>query len=671
MRPTPDACRVLLLVLLVVATPTAVAGQPDGPRPEPTPDDLERFFDGAMATAMAAHDVSGATVSVVADGEVAFAKGYGAADRANGTPVRADRTLFRVGSVSKLFAWTAVAQRVEAGSLDRDADVNRYLDFEVPATFEEPVTLDHLVTHTAGFEDRYRGTIVEDRDYLRPLGEELAANVPARVRPPGELAAYSNYGAALAGYVVQRDAGVPFEEYVDSEIFEPLGMANSTFRQPVPDALDGRLSTGYTYRDGAYEPGAFEYVGIPPAGSMSATATDVAQFMLAFLGDGSYEGGRILEPASVSEMLDRQFAHDPGLNGMAFGFYEMDRNGVRVVGHGGDTQRFHSLLALVPDADVGLFLSTNTAGGAALRQDVFGAFVDRYFPGDADAGGAEAPTGTVAPVVADGGESVAETDGDDAGSATVNATATDATAADLDRFAGTYRPTRTVYTTWEKVATVGSDLSVSVRPDGTLVTSGLMGSNAQRWAPAGETHFTRVDGEGALAFRTDAAGRPTHLFLSDRPPVAYVRVGATDAIGFHVALLGLSVLLFLSAVVAWPSLRLWRWRTGGEPPARRARLARWTAGLASLLAIGFLAGLVAVLAGTTALTTGPTALLRGVLVVGALAVVAGIATIGFAGFAWRRGFWSRVGRVHYSLVALAALAFGWLLWYWNLLGFQF
>ncbi|KYH26981.1 beta-lactamase/D-alanine carboxypeptidase [Halalkalicoccus paucihalophilus] len=229
-------------------------------------------------------------------------------------------------------------QGVERGELDLGTDVNDYLaEVTIPEAYGEPVTLEHLDTHTPGFEERYRGTFVESPEDLRPLGETLADERPARVRPPGELASYSNYGAALAGHIVAEQAGTTFEEYVRENVFEPLDMERSTFAQPVPDGV-GEVSKGYRYRNGEFVEGEFEYVGIPPAGSMSASATDMARFMLAHLNDGAFDGGRILESETVEAMHRRRFAHDERVDGICYGFYETSHGEERAIGHGGDTQ---------------------------------------------------------------------------------------------------------------------------------------------------------------------------------------------------------------------------------------------------------------------------------------------------------------------------------------------
>jgi CubicO group peptidase (beta-lactamase class C family) len=301
------------------------------PSPLPTglsdPRELATFLNGVLSVQLADDHIPGATVSVVKDGRLFLAQGYGSADLQAGTPVSAQTTLFRIGSVSKLFNATAVLQLVEQGKLNLHADVNTYLTtFHIPATYPQPITLAHLLTHTAGFEDRETGIYPATTGDLEPLGQWLAEHLPARVRPPGELTASSNYGFALAGYIVEQVSGMPYAQYVEQHLFQPLGMRESTFRQPLPANLLADLSQGYTYSNGVYTPGPFDVVQTAPAGAMSTTATDMAHFMLAQLQNGRFGTERILQAATAQEMQMQQFTNDPRVPGMAYGFPELNLN---------------------------------------------------------------------------------------------------------------------------------------------------------------------------------------------------------------------------------------------------------------------------------------------------------------------------------------------------------
>src|SRR5262249_32882019 len=151
-----------------------------------TPAEMESFIDGFMALQLREAPAAGATVAVVKDGQLFFAKGYGYADIDKRVPVDPEKTLFRPGSISKTFTWTAVMQLVEQGKLNLDRDVNTYLrEFKLPATFPAPVTLRNLMTHTAGFEDGAVGYLFKSSpSELVPIDQFLRAHVPTRVRPP-------------------------------------------------------------------------------------------------------------------------------------------------------------------------------------------------------------------------------------------------------------------------------------------------------------------------------------------------------------------------------------------------------------------------------------------------------------------------------------------------------
>lgn len=343
--------------------------------------DVEAWLDGYMPYALQRGDIAGAVVVVVKDGQVLLKKGYGFADVATRRPVDPDSTAFRPGSVSKLITWTAVMQQVEEGRIDLDRDINDYLDFKIPSFSGQPITMRNLMTHTPGFEDSLDNLIVMDPRAAPSLETFVKHRVPARIYPPGQVPAYSNYGVALAGYIVQRLSGVPFADYVDRRILAPLGMKQSSFHQPLPEALRPHVSRGYqraSARAEAYE------IAVGPAGNAASTGADMARFMIAHLRDGEYEGARILKEETARTMHDSSLVLvNPAVRHMALGFFRNDRNGHRIIGHDGDTWLFHSVLQLYPDDHVGLFLSVNSVGrdgGArALRTGLIDGFADRYF----------------------------------------------------------------------------------------------------------------------------------------------------------------------------------------------------------------------------------------------------------------------------------------------------
>ena len=316
------------------------------------PEEFETFLDPLVTELMDANHIPGAAITVVKDGQIFFAKGYGYADVERGTAATADTTIFRTGSLSKVFTWTAVMQLVEQGKLDLNTDVNTYLNhFQIPPTFGQPITLAHLMTHTAGFEDQITdGAIYVSADAYQPLEDFLTEKIPARIFPPGQVVAYSNYGAALAGEIVAEVSGEPFEQYIANHILEPLGMDHSTFLQPLPSEMIQNAAVGYDIDDkGVPHAGSFEFIQVQPAGALSATATDVAHFMIAHLQNGLFGDIRILQAASAQDMRRQHYAFNPQLPGMTRGFAEAYRNNIHFVFHPGSLERSSSLLALLPD----------------------------------------------------------------------------------------------------------------------------------------------------------------------------------------------------------------------------------------------------------------------------------------------------------------------------------
>jgi CubicO group peptidase (beta-lactamase class C family) len=619
---------VITLFSSMLLLPTVADGTGPTDRAE-----LEGFVDGAMRALMQSHRVPGGTISVVKDGEILFAKGYGYADVERRIPVDAETTMFRIASISKLFTWTALMQLVERGEVDLEKDVNAYLDFEIPPTFPQPITAKHLLTHTAGFEDRYRGLFTDGIEDLAPLGQILADNLPARVVPPGREAAYSNYGAALAGYIVERASGMPFARYVEEKIYAPLDMAHSTFREPVPAELEAHLATGYAYRNGAFEAQEFEYDPGIADGAMSSSAVDMARFMIAHLQDGRYGGQRILREQTARQMRRRIFTHDPRVAGMAYGFYEMDLNGQRGVGHGGDLLYHHSDLLLLPEHDFGVFVSFNSDSGTTARDEILAVLLDRYDPV-----APETPTGSPPGFQAR-----------------------------ASRYAGHYRSNRRPYETLEKAAFLPfGDVTVRVAEPGVLLVD-FMGETA-RLVEIEPLLFRVASGGTSLrsdrvAFREDPSGDITRAF--PEPTSTLHKLAWYETVTFHFALLGSCLVIFAAA-----SVSAIRRLLVARPGAPRARWRLWLIVALSAVNIAFLVGFGVMLFDSLDSALIPDSV--SYLLV--LPVAAALLTLGFVfllAWSWIEREGSGRERIFGSVFGLAAIAYLWFLDYWNLLGWHY
>jgi len=607
--------------------------------------DLESFMDGQMAAQKEEFKFTGAALSIVKDGEVLLSKGYGYSDPEERIPVDTERTLFRPGSTSKLFTWTAVMQLVEQGKIDLEADVNEYLDFEIPARVEglgqeaPPITMAHLMTHTPGFEDRGEGLFLLEKEKMEALGDHLRENIPARVFPPGEVMAYSNYGTALAGYIVERLSGQPFAEYVKQHIFDPLGMERTTFRQPPEEELGLPLKRAFGFFGGAYHEGSFEYIQAKPAGSMSSTASDMARFMIAHLQEGAYEGGRILEGETAREMHRQQFTHHPSLDGMTYGFIEATYNERRTIGHGGDTLLFHSGLYLLPEEELGLFV-TYSGGNFLARERLFQAFMDRYYPRE--------PT----PAFQKAGEA-----GEGA-----------------HQFLGEYHPNRRNFTTEEKLLGLMEAVRVGLTDDDHLMVN-YYGFPKQFVKVEPGVYTNRIT-EGTrllstLVFETDEAGR---TMLYPDGPMTYMKAPWYSTSLFNGALVGFSLLLLVGSTIGWAigsGRRLFRKQKTHSPGAAIA--ARWVGAVYTLLTLAFLVGLVGIISQVDPAFGVPTIFFEDppgveiVMMLPLLMAIAGAAVLVFAVLAWWKGFWRLGVCLHYTLFTAAALALLWVMHFWNLL----
>lgn len=560
----------------------SVSTVPKAPSPEAVPEltraDLEAWLDGYLPYALDNGDIAGAVVVVVKDGQVLLQKGYGYSDIEKRVPVDPAGTLFRPGSVSKLFTWTAVMQLVEQGKLDLDADLNQYIDFKIPPRDGKPITLRQAMTHTTGLEEQLRALITTRKEGITSLETALKYWVPERIHAPGATPAYSNYATALAGYIVQRVSGEPFDVYIARHIFQPLGMAHSSFSQPLQPALLAKMSKGYDKAsDGVAKD--YEFIGLAPAGSLAATGADMGRFMLAHLQDGAYGDARILKAETAQAMHSTGQASIGPLNRMMLGFYETSVNGHRAIAHGGDTTLFHSDLELFLDDGIGLYISMNSNGrdGATgvIRGVLSRSFADRYLPG---------PKG--------------------------RAPALDAAQAKLhtQQMVGHYESSRRPQSNFMSLVNMLGQVAVVANEDGTISVPLSMGTNGvpRKWREVSPYLWQDVDGSDRLAADV-VDGKVTRFTMEPYAPImVFERLSTWRSLSLPLLVASLSVLLL--TVLAWPVSALVRRYYGARYAlsgldARAHRLARFTA-LAVLLSIGGMLGFVAAMLNDLELT-GP------------------------------------------------------------------
>jgi CubicO group peptidase (beta-lactamase class C family) len=635
-----------------VPSATAVAPTSDTAAPaapvtahDLTEQDLHAYFDGLIPYALHRADMPGAVITVVKDGHILFAQGYGYADVKTKRPMIADRSLVRPGSVSKLFTWTSVMQLVAEHKLDLDRNINDYLDFKFPERFGKPITLRDCMTHSAGFEEVITDLTISDPKKLYPIDQYIKKHIPEEIFPPGKVVAYSNYATTVAGYIVQRVSGEPFDQYVADHIFAPLKMDHSTFEQPLPARLKPDMATGYGPSSEKVVP--FENVEAAPAGALSTTATDMARFMMAHLNHGSYDGGTILDPATEAEMQTHNHTLAPGLNGFNLGFYDENRNGHRIIGHAGDLNGFHSDLHLITDEGIGLFMSFNGTGeaGAAepVRVEIFRSFLDRYFP-------FTPPVEKTLPTAK----------------------------ADNAKVAGWYLASRRRESAL-RLFYAFTQSQVAINPDGTISIDALkdIAGNVKKWREVGPLLYREVGGQTHTKFVTDDTGNVSYWVSDDFLPVEeFQRVTGLGQMSWLRLFGGISMGVLLLTIVTWFGGWIVRRRFARplalEPRERSLRLAsRVGALLLLLLPLGWL-GFVILLTADEALAFGGLTpkLLFGLYCLGLLALLGAVAVVFHSGLRVLRGPGGLLVRTGEAVLGLVALYLIYAVLFYGLVNFQ-
>jgi CubicO group peptidase (beta-lactamase class C family) len=612
-----------------LALAAAAAGVEPAPGPR-GPREAEAFFDGAVPALMETFHVPGLVLSVVRDGELLLAKGYGLADVETQRAMDAERTIVRVASISKLVTATAAMQLVAAGKLDLHADVNAHLDgFTIEEAFGAPVTLHHLLTHTAGFDDRFLRSGRAFGAPLPPLGEYLAARMPRRVMPPGRVVSYSNHGIALVGHLVERASGQAFGDYVREHVFAPLGMTRSRFFLSVP--LDPEVAQPYFWSGGRQVPLGFDHTLLGPAAELNTTAADMAKFMLAHLQQGE---ARVLDAETERTMQAQHFSVHPKLTGWAYGFEEGSLHGQRTVGHGGDWRGFESLLLLFPELGWGVFASANGMFDAFGFYRAFQrAIADHYLP--------VPPAPRLAPPPD--------------------------FPARASRYTGSYVQNRRIRADFMKLGELLMYLDVEANEAGGLTLSAPGGRLDERLVEVEPDLFRFADEERYAHFFVEPDTGVEHLVLGSFLTLDRVRWWQSPRL---LALTGLAAALLLAGTLVGYGLGFAARRLAGAAPSPTPRAAR---AFGSVVAGLYLFGL-AVLAGELRPERFADLLIEvpGLLRVGFAAILlASLLSLALPVFAWRGprpGVHAPLARLHQVALAAAALLLAAQAAYWNLLG---
>lgn len=593
------------------------------------PQALESYLDEFIIKKMAEYHIPGLVIVMVKDGAVFISKGYGYANLEKKIPVKPDETVFRAGSVSKLFTATAAMQLHEQGKLDLNTNVNEYLKlFKLEENYPKPVTMADLLTHTAGFRGRAFGVLTRKESERRPLGEFLATNMPPRSLPPASVINYSNHGFYLAGHLVEVISGLPFDQYVADNILRRLGMNKSSFGRPAE--LLPFLAKGYSYRNGNHQVVPAEYP-IPlssPAGSLIATADDMARFMIAQLQGGHYGNQRILNESTCREMQKQQFTNDPRLPGACYGFYEYHDYNQRAILHDGDVSGFSSRLFLLPDRNLGFFVCNNT-GNSRLRMELTDHLLSHYFHTAEKIFPAETVAGTKT---------------------------------EAKRLAGSYRTLRLGLDSFDKLSYSGAVLKITEK-------------TVSSWIEVKPRLFQVPKSKTRIAFREDQKGNIQYLFFdAQQMPIAYEKLAwYENYLRFPHVWFGVFAIAFLCIGIIRPVFN--RIRARRKPLIKTSRLVRYTQSSVAIISgiyFIFIAGFTpAFLLSEEKIAFGVPRLISALLVLPVMNLVLTAAFIILFIMTWKDKYWDLKKRMYYTLVALIFIGFALYINYWNLLGFQY
>lgn len=590
--------------------------------------ELQILADWYFNEAMQNFHVPGAVIAIVKDNSILLKKGYGFSNLESHVTVSPEETRFRVGSITKLVTATAVMQLVERKQLNLEDKVNDYLQhFKIKNPFPHPVRVKHLLTHSAGFDHHQSGKHARNVRELKPLREFLKKQLPQIVFNPGEYVSYSNYGISLAGYLVEEISGQDFSQYVNENIFLPLEMSHSGFN--LPEDSESNLAVGYKFMDGYFHRFPVDYLNHVPAGALLTTAEDMAHFMIAHLQEGRYFEQRILQEATIEEMHRPQFRAHAQMPGWCYGFYEDIQNGQRAIMHSGFSRGFSSLLYLIPDEKIGIFMSGN-CNNSEIFQNFVRVFLDRYFP-------ASPPT--------------------------VQTVAPNASPDNYARFTGKYQFNNLPKFNIARLSNLlehRQEIRVYAEAGGILKV--YLPSGTKRILEVQPLLFKILDEEGYIAFRENDRGEITHMFIHSDKPLTLDKLTWWDAISFQLNFLRAFYVVFTLSIFLFLFFFL-----KNKPALKLPYLLGLLICTCNLL---FLFGLDEFFRSGT-LRYGVSTPLIVLLCLALISVVlsAGMPLITI--FILKTPRFSLLQKLHFSLFTFSTMLFISFLNYWNLIGFNF
>ncbi|MGF9905315.1 serine hydrolase domain-containing protein [Brevibacillus porteri] len=366
---------VLLVSCLMLIQPLSVVNA----RSPLTAPSIEQVVDPLMKNEMNNLHIPGAAIVITQGDRIIFRKGYGFADVEQQIPVDPERTVFRIGSVTKSLTATAAMQLVEQGKLSLREDLNTVVkDYKISNNRYGPITLHHLLTHTAGIDEK-----IYKRDNRQSVIPEFSTEtvnetlqMQETIFTPGSKFQYSNAGTGLLGSVIEQASGQSLHDYMRENIFRPLGMDSAELYLPQDRS---NLAKSYYYDGIGYQTIPYSGIIFPGSGAANMTPVDFAPYMIAHLSGGSYNGTSLLKPETVQLMHAQQFAAHKRMHGIGYGFFKGEtKSGIPTLWANGGIDGFISKMVLIPSESLGIFVTVNaTHAGLELHSKVVNAFTDK------------------------------------------------------------------------------------------------------------------------------------------------------------------------------------------------------------------------------------------------------------------------------------------------------
>lgn len=477
-------------------------------------DNIKNFMDNYFHEKMKDYSVPGASVVVVKDNKEIFKSGYGYSNLESKTKVDIDKTSFPACSVSKLFTATAILQLYEKGELDLDRNIEEYISpYKVINKYDTPVTCRNLLTHSSGIDEESELNVAT-LDYNLVKKQEYYFNThPIKVvTEPNTICRYSNIGYNILGYIVEKVSKTSYEDYVKENILKPLEMNDSTIRLKSNDTAKGYTDEGNKYIENTL---AYQYT----SGSCGiiTTTKDMENFIIANLNNGKFKDNKILSDKTLKIMQDKQFSNSEVIPGMGFGFIRSYRNGEEIIKHEGALPSgYTTTLFILPKENIGIYIATNSLN--ALPFNFEEEFLNHFYPKVNNSFNTKNISKRI----------------------------------NLNEYEGTYRnydgTSKTNIMKLNVLFDSSMDMKIKDNKDGTLTLCEFTSAKEKIITKLVETEegvFLREDGRGKVAFRFDKSGNVIYAF-NDTSHNSFEKIKFYDKSQFIVSIIGVSLIIFIT-----------------------------------------------------------------------------------------------------------------------------